>query len=350
MVGLDSLSYPVQLGVEVVKGARALLVAPVGGDSVLRKGVHLPGAYLHFELFTVRADHSGVQRLVHVGLGVGYVVVELAGDRLPYSVDYPQHGVAGRDVVHKDPESKQVVQLLHGQFFSVHLLVDAVEVLGPPLDLAADPLLLQPGCEYGERLLDNRLPLGEFSPHPSPYLVVHLRVGVFEGKVFEAALDLIDAKAVRQRGVDLQGLARYAHLLVLPQSAEGAHVVKPVGKLYQDHADVLGHYDEHLAQILRLIVLECLEWQLAELCHPVDQGGHGRAESGRQLLYGDLRVLQYVVQQGGREGDAVELHVGQYGGDVYRVDDVRISRGAALLPVGCARHHQGLAELHQLFF
>ncbi len=54
--------------------------------------------------------------------------------------------------------------------------------------------------------------------------------------------------------------------------------MQPVGELDEDDADVLGHRDEHLAQVLALLLGQRLELDLAELGHPVDEIGHLVAE------------------------------------------------------------------------
>ena len=43
-----------------------------------------------------------------------------------------------------------------------------------------------------------------------------------------------------------------ALLFVRAEGPERAHVVEPVAELDEDDADVLGHGEEHLAQVLRL--------------------------------------------------------------------------------------------------
>ncbi len=67
--------------------AGALLIFPMGGDTVFRSLVHLPGADLHLKGDALRADDGGVQGLVHIGLGGGNVVLEPAGHQIEQVVD-----------------------------------------------------------------------------------------------------------------------------------------------------------------------------------------------------------------------------------------------------------------------
>ena len=63
-----------------------------------------------------------------------YVVVELPRDRNPQGVDDAQHGIAGGHVLHQDADGQDVVQLVHGELLALHLLVDAVIMLGPAVN------------------------------------------------------------------------------------------------------------------------------------------------------------------------------------------------------------------------
>ena len=85
--------------------------------------------------------------------------------------------------------------------------------------------------------------------------LVGLGLEHLEGQVLELPLDLPDAQALGERRVDLGGLARDAQLLVDGQRAQRAHVVQPVGELDEDDADVLRHGQEHLADVLGLLLL-----------------------------------------------------------------------------------------------
>ena len=82
-----------------------------------------------------------------------------------------------------------------------------------------------------------------------------LRLEGLEREVLELPLDLPDAEALGERRVDLEGLARDPELLLRREGGEGAHVVQAVGELDEDDADVLGHRQEHLPDVLGLLLL-----------------------------------------------------------------------------------------------
>ncbi len=49
--------------------------------------VHFPRANLHLERNAVRAEHGGVQRLVHIGLRGGDVILKPSGHRTEHIVN-----------------------------------------------------------------------------------------------------------------------------------------------------------------------------------------------------------------------------------------------------------------------
>jgi hypothetical protein len=48
---------------------RPVFITPVRRDSLFGNTMHLMGADLDFDPLTVRPDHAGMQRLIHIGLG-----------------------------------------------------------------------------------------------------------------------------------------------------------------------------------------------------------------------------------------------------------------------------------------
>ena len=63
-----------------------ILVEPVRSDTGFRDTVHFFSADLEFNRRAIRADDSGVQRLVAIELGDGNVILELAWHGLEHGV------------------------------------------------------------------------------------------------------------------------------------------------------------------------------------------------------------------------------------------------------------------------
>ena len=103
-------------------GRHAQLIFPMGRDAVLCRVVHLPGADLHLKGHTGLCDDGGVQRLVHVGLGHGDVVLKPARQRLEHIVDNAQHVVAVLNGIHDDPHGKYIVDFPQRSFPWINIL------------------------------------------------------------------------------------------------------------------------------------------------------------------------------------------------------------------------------------
>ena len=110
--------------------------------------------------------------------------------------------------------------------------------------------------------------------------------------------------------------------------------METVGDLDEDHADVLGHGHEHLAQVLHLLVF------LAGVLHPGELGDalhdirHGGAEGMGNVRVGEGGILNDVVQKGGADGILIQTQVH---GDVRRGYAVGHVGGAVLAQLALMR-------------
>ena len=116
-----------------------------------------------------------------------------------------------------------------------------------------------------------------------------------ERQVFELELDRLDAEAVRERRVDLERLLRLSVADASSHEAPRAGVVQAVGELDDEHADVFGHRDDHLADGLGLRAVAVLD--LVELRDAVDEHRDLVAEVRAQRVEVVVGVFDRVVQQ-----------------------------------------------------
>src|SRR5262245_38063475 len=105
--------------------------------------MHIHGAYLNLERLTVRPDHRGMQRLVHVGPGDSNEILNPSWNRPPQVVYESQGSVT---VFHRggnDAHRKQVIHLLDWNLLALDLLMDAVNSFDSGLNGSGDLVLLQ---------------------------------------------------------------------------------------------------------------------------------------------------------------------------------------------------------------
>ncbi len=209
-------------------------------------------------------------------------------------------------------------------------------------EISASMLTAASSCvEDAPRLLHVPLAVGAPLRHHVLDLGVLAGMEGGEREVLQLPADRFDPQPVSQRRVDLQRLLGLLELLLLAQVAEGAHVVQPVGQLDQDHPDVLGHGDDHLADVLGLLLLDRAEGHLRQLGDAVDQEGDFVAELLADLLDGQLGVLDHVVQQGRGQGGAVEAKIGADVGGADRMVDVGLAARPQLVLMLGGRHVEG---------
>ena len=315
--------------IAVSQGAASVahFVFPVRGNAVLGGIVHLPGPDLDLEGNAFRADDGGVDALVHVRLGGGDVVLETARNGLEHVVDDAQNVVAVGDGVHDYTEGAEVEDAVEGKLLGVHLAIDAVDMLDAAEDGGVDPLLLETDADLllhavHEGFQFRHSPVQRFGD-----FLIALRVEILQGEIFQLPLGALHAQPVRDGGVDLHGLQRLAALLLGRLIVHGAHVVETVGDLDEDHADVLGHGQKHLAQVLHLLVFLAGVLDAGQLGDAFHDVGDGRTELPGDILVGETGILNHVMQKRGDNAVLVKAHVCR---DVRRGDTVGDVRAAVL--------------------
>ena len=139
-------------------------------------------------------------------------------------------------------------------------------------------------------------------------------------------------KPVRQRRVNIQRLLRRENLFFGRHMIERAHIVHPVGELDENHAHVLAHGEDHLAEIFRLLLLVAAIVGATQLGDAVDQGGDLAAEQA--LISSNVVRVSSTVSCSKAADDArhVELQIGDDIGDRYGMNQIRLT-GQTFLPV-----------------
>ena len=87
--------------------------------------------------------------------------------------------------------------------------------------------------------------------------------------------------------------------------------MEPVGELDEDDADVLGHRQEHLADVLGLLLLVGQRAELGQLRDAVDEAGHVGPEALLDVRERVLGVLGDVVEERRLDRDRVEAELGE---------------------------------------
>ena len=259
----------------------------------------------------------------------------------------PRGGVAVPHALGDDPDAHQVVDVAELPVLQHHLLVDTPEVFGAAGHLGADAQFEEASLHGDQELRQVEVAFGILGGHEVIDLGVPLGVQGGERQVLQAALQFLHAEAVRQGGVDVEGLACHLLLLRRREGRQRAHVVEPVGQLDDEDPQVLGHGHQHLPQRGGLVALAGRELDAVQLGDAVDDLGHLGAEVRLDVGQGAVGVLDDVVQQGGGHAHVVEAEAGHDAGHAEGVLHERLARLAPLGAVGAGRPRVGpLDEVH----
>ena len=182
-----------------------------------------------------------MQRLVHIGLGGGDIVLEPVGDGTEHIVHHAQHIVTFIDCVHDDTQGIDVKDLIEITALDIHLAVDAVDALYPALQKELHALFVQ---SFPYLFLDGvqkTLSLLLFELEHPLNLLIGNRVQKAQRDVLQLLLDGADTQTVRQRSVDLHRFQRFFSALIFLPVFSGAHIVQAVRQLYDDDPHILCH-------------------------------------------------------------------------------------------------------------
>jgi hypothetical protein len=97
--------------------------------------MHIPCAYLYFKRDTFLAENSSVQRLIHIVLRGGDIVLESVRQRLEHIVDKSEDVIALGDSGNDNSYGVLIVYLVDILVVYEYLTVDAVDTLYSSVDL-----------------------------------------------------------------------------------------------------------------------------------------------------------------------------------------------------------------------
>ena len=183
----------------------AFFITPVGGDTEFVELVHVEGADLDFHTFVFRADDNGVQTFVAVAFRVGDVVVELARNRLPETVDDTQRSVTLGNGVDQNPHGADVEQTVESELFLHHFFVNGVDVLRSSGNFKMNIVFFQFRTQDIEEVFDVFEALGALFVQKQGDFAVFFRLLMAEAQIFELPFELPHAQAVGERGKNVEG-------------------------------------------------------------------------------------------------------------------------------------------------
>jgi hypothetical protein len=124
--------------------------------------------------------------------------------------------------------------------------------------------------------------------------------------------------------------------------------VEPVGELDEDDPDVLRHRQQHLPDVLGLLLFVAVGRELRQLGDAVDHVGDLGPEPLLEVLQAELRVLRHVVEECGLDREGIDAQLGRDLGRGDRVGHVRLAGRTHLTLVGLDRQVERLADRREV--
>ncbi len=153
---------------------------------------------------------------------------------------------------------------------------------------------------------------------------------------------------MRQRSEDIQRLPRDLLLLLGLQVLERPHVVQPVRQLDDHHANIGHHRQQHLADVLCLVIFAICELDLIQLRHTFNDVRHLIVELLRNLVRCDVGIFNRIMQQSRRYRSRIHLQLRQHLPYLERMNDVWLAAGALLACMLPHAEHPRLADNIQI--
>ena len=330
---LDGTQPFVQLA--LILAAAAFLILPMCGESLFGNVVHTFTANLDFDPLPVIAHEGDVQGLIAVGFRVAHPVAQAVGMRFVYfgygyvyieAVIQLFFHVTGLE---DDTYGKQVVDFLERHMLCLHLVPNGIDGFDAGKDTVFQSHFIQLGTYRSGELFENLVAFYGCRFKFLFYLAVFFRMLVTEAQVFQFRLYLVQPQPVGKRCIDIQCFTGYLELLVGQHGTECAHIVQPVGYLYEDNADVVGHGKQQFLEVLCLRRGAVAEDAARNFGQSVNDLGDFGAEDVFDILDGVIGVFHHIVQQGGADGSRPQpyliAHNLRYGDGVH---DIRFARAA----------------------
>ena len=261
-------------------------------------------------------------------------------------MDHTQHVIAVAHILHNHPEGKEVEDLIQGFVLVEHLAVNGIGVLHTAVDDVLDAQFVEAVVNLDLGAVHEVLVLLVLGLQLGDDLLISHGIQVFQGQILQLPLDALHAQTVGDGGIDLHGLQGLLLLLHGSLVLHGAHVVEPVCNFDEDDPDVLGHGDEHFAQVLHLLIFLGGVLDPGQFADAFHQVGNGGRENAGHILMGGAGILDDVVEQGGHNGLRVQTQFLRHDlSHRQRMDDIGLSAFALLIFMGLLGKFKGGPDL-----
>ena len=209
--------------------------------------MHFLGPDLYLERLPHRTHQRRVERLIHIWLRHGNIILKTSRNRRIHLMDHTQSRIAVLHGIHNDPHCKQIINLIHGLILIDHFLINTEEVLNSSVDLCLNVGIFHMVRHFVHNLL-NKFFSFRLSCIDLLYKIKeNLRLRILKRQVVKLCLNLGNTKPLGNRSVDVHGLLCLFLLLGRRHKLQCPHIMQTVGKLNDNNPDILRHCKKHFS-------------------------------------------------------------------------------------------------------
>ena len=257
------LQHLTQAAEPLLRGLRTLihtLITPMRGDTSLGNGIHTLGANLNLHPAALARRDGGMQRLVAVRLGDCNPVAHTLGvGRVAvahYGIDRPAELLLQLLLtIDNHAQGKNIVNALEGYALLAHLIPDGIDRLGAALDMVMEVGdALEPLLDGHKEAGDEGLTLALGLLQAAADILIVLRLQPLQGQILQLALERIQTQLVGDGGVEIHTLPTLLAAFLGREDTQLAHNLQTVGQLDEDDTRVLRVADNHIAEVVGLLL------------------------------------------------------------------------------------------------
>ena len=200
-------------------------------NAVLSGVVHFLRSYLYFKWYAFPADNGRMKRLVAVGLGHCYIVLETIRDRTEHIVNDTEYVIALDNCLKNNPHGIYIIYLRKILSLDINLLVNTVYAFYSALDYRRWLNVRYTLSYHTFYLVDKRITFILMDIKKRLYLLEAVRIKIAQSKVFHFFLYVTDTEPVSYRCVEVHRFKRSLELLFGRSARKRSHIMKSVGEL-----------------------------------------------------------------------------------------------------------------------
>ena len=214
--------------------------------------MHFESTDLNLKRLSVRTDQCSMQRLIHIWLRHGNVILESSRDRFIHLMDHTECRITVFDCIYKNANCKQIVNLIDRLVLVDHFFIYTKEMFDTSINLSFDCSFIHMLLDLFDNVIYKFLPLALTQGYFIDKIIVYIWLQIFQGEIIQFDFDLGNTETHCDRRIDIHRFTGFFLLFFRSHILQSTHIVKPVCKFNQNDTDIFCHCKEHFTKVFCL--------------------------------------------------------------------------------------------------